>query len=834
MHFSVLITSGFWSLHFLFSGCSHHTSAKLFMDTLHNSPVLKNFSKSLFTTWKIESIPAVDLANLDNFEEMKCLVVVTNFIGSNVHRLNQPYIIRKLMPAIFKGWVRYPTIGWTMDYPNDSNFSCLQDNLHHHCEKLDWQKLVLASKAWNCEIRLELFPPFPYTSGGTRSLLNVMENYRGLKSHELMYPGVWFYNVNLTTDGADVPLTSRKPIIQVFLVPSVYWNKSSISEIHLVLLNWLQRRLGTFPATTNIAFVLGEMVENEEHVYSIASIRGLYQETKIDAFTLPNGDSKSLDPDAVYKFQEKIWKRHLHWTINMQTVDGILEKYFKNCENIISGYPKPLDFMTKSLPSFKHIQPYSLVNIWQSILGNFTYNSKCRNGNKIYVGALGGPISTIRYVDTNRMSRLHYPLQILDALESYRFVVCGMKGSDSIAFRELINVYDVYVWGFVVGSVLCIACFWKILTLPMISQVKILKQGCCSNAFSLVKILLEQGDSSVSAKSVKLRLLLGTFVLISIVLSNGYKNANVYNMVAPRNRVRYEKLKDLVEDNFAIYALSTPFWGNWFDEPETNWVAEAENITVTRKSSQELSYYIGDPNHEIVKSVISLPHFEINEWSGSKSHWESDAELHLNKFARNSCLIYFADVLRKLIERFKTQNRNWEKIVAVADKRLSTYISIIAHDGYLETEREFLIAALTKCNKTALTLPVYEAESYARVLTAERGNSGRETFFHRYFVFALHGLVTPPIIDRLARMKGTGILEWWTNITEYISIIKFRSSVNVENTMAETSPEGVSLNGNIVVIFCLLVGGLTASCTGFLLEMAWKVGQIIKPVATSR
>lgn len=45
-----------------------------------------------------------------------------------------------------------------------------------------------------------------------------------------------------------------------------------------------------------------------------------------------------------------------------------------------------------------------------------------------------------------------------------------------------------------------------------------------------------------------MRLILGLFMLVGIVLSNGYKNQNVYNIIAPRKPVRFEIMQEILDN----------------------------------------------------------------------------------------------------------------------------------------------------------------------------------------------------------------------------------------------------------------------------------------------
>lgn len=50
-----------------------------------------------------------------------------------------------------------------------------------------------------------------------------------------------------------------------------------------------------------------------------------------------------------------------------------------------------------------------------------------------------------------------------------------------------------------------------------------------------------------------LRLSIGLFLLVAIVINNAYKNTNVYNMIAPRNSTPYRFLHEILADKFDAY-----------------------------------------------------------------------------------------------------------------------------------------------------------------------------------------------------------------------------------------------------------------------------------------
>lgn len=70
-------------------------------------------------------------------------------------------------------------------------------------------------------------------------------------------------------------------------------------------------------------------------------------------------------------------------------------------------------------------------------------------------------------------------------------------------------------------------------------------------SISVLKVFLEQGDQTLGRG--ELRHVTALFILMGVILSNGYKNSNVYNMVAPRKALPYEYVRDLLRENFTLY-----------------------------------------------------------------------------------------------------------------------------------------------------------------------------------------------------------------------------------------------------------------------------------------
>lgn len=84
-------------------------------------------------------------------------------------------------------------------------------------------------------------------------------------------------------------------------------------------------------------------------------------------------------------------------------------------------------------------------------------------------------------------------------------------------------------------------------------------QGLTDTGFRCLKVLLEQGSPFPNqiTRFQHLRLLTGAYILGCIVISNGYKNTNIYTMIILREPLKHESFHELVDANFMIYTRSS-------------------------------------------------------------------------------------------------------------------------------------------------------------------------------------------------------------------------------------------------------------------------------------
>lgn len=81
-----------------------------------------------------------------------------------------------------------------------------------------------------------------------------------------------------------------------------------------------------------------------------------------------------------------------------------------------------------------------------------------------------------------------------------------------------------------------------------LSQTTAKKVGRVRYFLSFIMVLLERLE-----KEKKLRYTIGLFLSMTIILSNAYRNNNVYNMISPSKISPHRHLHELLSDGFNIY-----------------------------------------------------------------------------------------------------------------------------------------------------------------------------------------------------------------------------------------------------------------------------------------
>ncbi|CAL8121440.1 unnamed protein product [Orchesella dallaii] len=387
-------------------------------------------------------------------------------------------------------------------------------------------------------------------------------------------------------------------------------------------------------------------------------------------------------------------------------------------------------------------------------------------------------------------------LEIPLDLSSLKFVSCGRRALQSMAFRELIDVYDPAVWAFVGLS---------ILILMMASEQLSRGTGWMSlfNIYQhwlpIFKAIIEQGNPFPSRylKTSPLRLVFSVLMLAMIVLSNAYKNTNVYNMIAPRNPVPYKYLKELVHDNFVIFGRSTVVGFYWLNHEIPSW----SNVSISR-------HYLNVGGSVEVFSEIQRLLWRLYDMEDAELTKTYNDSIRLMEQVEQA-----TDLHPQLISVLKSRFEEIESINPFPFMP-SREIKTALQERFWTKEDLILADFIDQCNRTALVLPQHLCMKHAyRLQRLKRDDVfvGEETYVNNLYTFSLTYRIPSFIIKRLSGSKESGIWEWWLKLAKGgYKLYQTRKVLTKPN-----------LDGNVLVIFSLLCIGLVVACAILVLEN-WK------------
>lgn len=295
-------------------------------------------------------------------------------------------------------------------------------------------------------------------------------------------------------------------------------------------------------------------------------------------------------------------------------------------------------------------------------------------------------------------------------------------------------------------------------------------------------------------------------------------------MVLPLKPLLYEQFGDLFADNFSIYTLSKPelFYIEEFNK--TNWFSQ--NLSVTRLTTHNnlVSYFSGGLRRKLFTfETIIAEIVERTQMDVASPNMESQKEIEFHKEVHSKSHIFYANILSLGADQFRKKHSNREYANSDFEYRFGLFREFFK-TVITTIEKKTLLSEVHNCNKTALVLTSNQAESFARLLTPGKGNAGKKKYFPQYLEIQIEGLMTPAFLSRLARIKESGIVEWWTNVTEYISLVQIHND-SASYLQREEHPTGASIDGNIIVIFTLMMGGLALAMLGFFFEVIFYATQ---------
>lgn len=765
------------------------------------------------------------IADVDKFlvPDRNCLVVVDNFRIVDLAPLKKPLIVRQpyaIMAA--KKELNYfgnPLISYNLLWSSvsklrtsanfsendmltcsDSRFLTGKTLFNSFCMQLNFLPFARESKPWNCEVHFYLYPPLHF-SGFLKSLSTMLPpvfNYSFPKSMENTLPSP---NSNLH---AFIQHDEKHKINHTLQEEMLNTLKSSFRNIsHDIFLlitvetlkskNYLAYQTGKIKLIQLIRYCSGCKYGKVPHYWSFTLItlpnfQHFFSMSKLENLAFPS----LFGADAVDLQVGKVSKQ------NPKSLADFIVRGLQNCENqlLIPNLFKKKQINDSAFDSPAKELASAFIHIWSNILENITIFSYgytiCINWSKpvdrIYTVHHKFELS-LTLVPYLRGTQFHsQPIQ--DPSYKLRFVSCGRRGMSPFPFYDLVIVFDDLVWLSILASIV-----------SMIVLITLVTRNI-GYFLSPVKVLLEQGGpfSKSSEDNTNFRYAIGSLLLMGIILSNAYKNTNVYDMIIPRKPVPFETFKELTTHNFSIYTRSGPI--HICDKLHSTLVScTCEGTVFSVNDSTVMKICVAKEISFIVsKAVDTLTSFTDKSPNSESELDFNRSELRLAMRVENVSILHpsLAQYLMKVGRAYR------QRLPAL-------------QDDVARIEPKFLWDSLESCQKIAIIQPEYLCWQSANLLKRKRklrdAFVGKEVYSDVEWYFALKGLLHPGIIRRFKGIVMAGIWNWRMRM-----VVGSHNKYDGKSVENET-PKPASMRGNVVVIFAVWMCGIMISAKSFILEV---------------
>ncbi|CAL8133343.1 unnamed protein product [Orchesella dallaii] len=790
-----------------------------------SSPFLNHSTSLLEYVNKTKTIsktgPVVNLNEyLQPFES--CLVHITFFNDFDFEKgLGLPVILRGLQPAlsIYK-WGRgiifmkpkpnqFPLNATEKKFPQFTTCQLSTVIYSKSCVELDYQRFTMQSKPWTCEVIISVDPP-PF-------FFHELPYSRSLARIKVLFPNVFSTkSFHGKQRGLIGQLPSFKPIN--ILVPGKLIDKDIESWINSVsnidgVVGYARRDV--FLVMETLQIMSGNKLEHSFAKIVSASVVALnprlYSGSKHEVHLklYPLHVTKRKTSDFLQLLTRDSEKGEMYWNILffyyhhfVKISDISVDEGFKRICHTLSENSRISSVITET-------NKFSLIDaqfkIWNDIFQNYTMmvdyiRLECdMQGNAKYQLAetsFGISQDTlVIFQNEDAVDNSYFPIYVANPSKSLTFVSCGAESMETFAFMELLNVFDPFIW---IWILLLLLIFMPIFLNFCEYADWIINQNENAEAyFSLktflqpIRLVLEQGGAYTmkQEKTPSLKPFLAGVLMAAIVLSNAYKNDNVYNMIAPRKFIPYTQFEQLEAADFNVYTRI--------------------NIETGLKKEYRMSkvkevYHIGENPHVIY---------------GNHQNWHSEVLFHFQKVENRK---FDTTMMQKVVNRSKLP----DDAVDILQATMANYDKNVEVHDYMQNKS--LNERLLKCNKVALILPDLIARQYLGMLRKrglKHSSISSSALFEDGMGFYLCGWMSNRLIRRLEGLQGSGIRNRMNDI--------YKAVRQIHVSGGETNQEVPAMGGNIIVIFAVLCAGyVLAILIYFTLMVISMYGRICLLVST--
>lgn len=774
--------------------------------------------------------PLINLANfVDNFES--CLAHIINYDGVDLPSTKAPlvlsrYDVVKVLYLVTSTVVqtskpvfskRYRVFSYNDISKNKSHLEwCKRNRLDMECNDIPFVDKSGLSKGWKCEVHFYLSPP---------NDPNFIESAKRTGKPRLRIPGNFkrlFWALNLTSieirDGytEDVLLVTR-PRFDILMAEEntktlTCW-KNTLSEYALT---WYD-----IVAHTNKELIVAKLWSKNAHQSIL--VQKVLQIHSLVLLCRSCNISQSLQPihlELFANYSSLISKIH---SINEINKDMVLYKIWPLGEALVKGFVSEnykLPNTRNRVKLNKLIQDKTRIlsdlrwEIEIRMLGNVLNNASfrlfpfgCEDDYPFACNDFYQPF--IYIVPSGNIEHTHFQLH----RKALTFVSCGIKVHTGLAFDQLVSIFDIYVWIYLLVSVFSISAFCALVQMykqmpEMKSRLGVHDSRCDFKRLSLIqkishyvqdylspslmsyfKVLIEQGDP-INVKLWNIPFLgytFACFLFAAVVISNGYKNENITKLTLPLDSIAYDTFPVITQNNFSIYTRAIMIGGFYeirammwpiFENLYELWATMG--LITPNRTGHHMSTIFRSEVYSFAHSQVSLRRFFLN----------SDN---------------FSDPAKQLLKHTNIIP-NWYRIFHDSFGRCSLF----------DEKNDNPCDPLQFCNNTALMLPDLEAHTKYYLLKRSGMNAfiGHEPLIEYKFGIIFARWVHPVVIQRMKGFYASGAMEWWDGF-----IINFLTRLRVGfYDETEDQVTAANLNGNIAVVFVVLATGVVVSLLVFLVE----------------
>lgn len=801
----------------------------------------KSFDKKFGHEFEDADEVAFHINNINEYlravilDTRNCIIHITTYRGIvYLPSFHFPVILKRPLPALIKirtvfsnkfmydkeriGWVVTPNqfqqYNWTNLTQHECNISRFFNGANYHyldlCNRIDIFEFAMQSKPWACQIQVSLLPP-PYIFR-KHTVNHLISTTYEESLVELYHTNMWKFNVEDMYLGFFGTLPSPIPRTNMLIIDASISDKYNLDEFVKHTYDSINREL----SITHDVFLLFETGSTGEKNYIFDSSNSKnMSNTRVyvlkpcfhcsyKIFNNPNTVKMEISLASLKDEMSTNWSRLTFPTKSEKILWSVQEVNIAREQDLIHSvdWCESIDSTRLFSKLFQNItmsKKFAVVtrHIWEAIMANHTtltddrvncegVDSELASRNKLF--SVEETLTRLKFMSRYTQHAYHLPAYVQDKFNALRFVACGRRGLYPFPFMQLFAIFDFYIWSFLGFTGLTV-------TTSLYFFRKKTKVSFSILIFCFIKSLLDQGSPYRHSlkESIKMKVLIALTLLMGIMLSNCYKNTNVYKMITPRRRMFYETIEDLLTDYFTVYSGGSVGYMDFKSDALLKF-----NLTQVDFSKHMI--LVGDYSAVITADVTLYE--VINEVD---TNVFQNTQLHLE-----TILKFLRELLdNELINRLSPLPSNIAN--DIADTMLRDY------------EKIAFFKLLELCNKTAFVLPHLTVLEFARELkhlvTSLDIHVGQEMYFESYVVSLLKGLIPPFIIQRLKATRAAGIWEWLLKLLEHAgSGSNFEITNQRMTRLQENGKHRTSMSGNILVIFSVLLAGIVVSILSFVCE----------------